>query len=157
MIYIFFQPLNIKEKKIIDVPLFEIQEFTMYELDKLGLKTILLGSSSKRYRDRYTVKDMDYTDNSDKYIANMLAKNGLYKGNIVNLDGNVTYTREDGLSFKSDRAKYNKTTSIVSTDTHYTSHKGDNIVIGSSVEYNNITNKMKSSNVRATYQLKERK
>jgi len=62
-IYIFFKPLNIKQQAFVDVPLFELKNFMMYELDTKGLRTIMLGNSATRYSNRYTVQDIDYTDN----------------------------------------------------------------------------------------------
>jgi lipopolysaccharide assembly outer membrane protein LptD (OstA) len=155
MIYLLFQPLEVKEQKFIDVPLFELKTFTMYELDKVGLRTILLGSGSKRFSDRYTVSDIDYTDNSAHYIANMKADNGVYKGDDVTLDGNVSYAREDGLTLTSQKAQYNKKTSIATVDTDYVAYRGKNVVKGSSIEYNSLTNKLTSTDVKVTYQLKE--
>lgn len=155
MIYLLFQPLKIEKKEFIDVPLFELTTFTMYELDTIGLKTILLGSSSKRYSDRYTVDNIDYTDNSKKYIANMKADDGIYKNETVFLNGNVAYAREDGLTFESDKAQYDKKTKIISTDRDFIVYQGESVVIGSSAEYNNLTNKIKATNVKVNYKLKE--
>lgn len=140
-----------------DVPLFELSDFTMYELDTHGLTTILLGSTGTRYAQRYEIKDMDYTDNSKKYIANMVSDLGVYKNEIVKLSGHVVYVREDGLTFKSQEALYNKKTADVVSDTKYTAYLNDNVVIGDYIKYNNITKKIYSKNVIATYQLKEEK
>jgi len=156
MIYLLFQPLELKEQKFVDVPLFELKTFTIYELDTLGLKTILLGSKSNRFDDRYTIDNINYTDNSKEYIANTKADYGVYKEENVFLNGHVIYTREDGLTFESDKAQYNKKTKVISTDTKFVIYRGDDVVTGSSAEYNNLTNKIKATNTKATYQLKER-
>ncbi|QOP45666.1 LPS export ABC transporter periplasmic protein LptC [Sulfurimonas paralvinellae] len=156
-IYIFFKPLNIKQQAFVDVPLFEIKDFTMYELDPTGLHTIMLGSTATRYSNRYTVKDIDYTDNKNKeYIANMQANNGIYKNDIVTLTGNVTYTRDDGLTFKTQKAVYNKKTSDVVSNVGYVAYMNDSVLRGSYIKYNNEKNRIFSKNVRAKIQLQER-
>lgn len=156
MVYFFFKPLNIKEQKFVDVPLFEISSFTMYEMDKVGLKTIMMGSSAVKYNDeRYVVKDMDYTDNAKAYKANMKADNGIYKEDLVKLNGNVIYVREDGLTFETQSVLYNTKTSIAISDTNYTSYKNNNIVTGSYIKYDNINNVVESKDVVATYHLGE--
>ena len=150
-----FKPMDIKIQHFKDVPLFELRDFTMYELNPHGLTTILLGSTGTRYADRYTIKDMDYTDNSKKYIANMISDFGVYKNEIVKLTGHVVYVREDGLTFKSEKALYNKKTADVVSNTKYIAYLNNNVVIGSYIKYNNISKKIYSKNVTAKYQLKE--
>lgn len=152
-----FKPMDIKIQHFKDVPLFELSDFTMYELNPEGLTTILQGTTGTRYADRYTIKDMDYTDNSKKYIANMISDSGVYKNEIVKLTGHVVYVREDGLTFKSEKAIYNKKTADVISNTKYIAYLNDNIVIGNYIKYNNISKKIYSKNVIAKYQLKEGK
>ncbi len=152
-----FQPLNIKQQEFVDVPLFELKDFTLYELDTKSLRTIMVGSAATRYSDRYTVKNMDYTDNSKTYVASMQAKNGLYKDDFVTLDGDVVYTREDGLTFKTKKAIYNKKTSDVVSDVGYIAYLNDDVVTGSYIKYNNLTKIIYSKNVIARYQLQERR
>jgi len=157
MIFFFFKPLNIKEQKFVDVPLFEIKSFNLYELNTKGLKTLMSGENAFKYSDRYKVKNIDFTDNSKNYIANMKANDGLYKKNMIYLDGNVSYAREDGLTFESQHVIYNKKTSIVTSKSNYIAHMGENKMIGTFIRYNTHLNKMKSKNVVVEYKLKEGK
>jgi len=157
LIYIFFQPLQIKQQKFVDVPLLNIGKFTMYELQSTGLKTTMMGTKALRYADRYIVDNVDFTDNAKTYISNMRAKNGIYKGTIVNLSGDVVYTREDGLSFESDTLKYNTLNKIAQTQDSYVAFMGKNSMRGSSFVYDSLNNKMKSKRVTVKYQLKESK
>ncbi|MBN2815887.1 MAG: LPS export ABC transporter periplasmic protein LptC [Campylobacterales bacterium] len=154
-IYVFFQPLEIKQQKFTEIPLFELSGFALYELDGQGLKTILLGDSSKRFSDRYTVDGINYTDNSKEYIANMKAKKGLYKGDDISLEGDVVYNREDGLIFESQEAQYNKKSTILSTDKAFIVYRGKESVKGSSFVYDNTQKKLSSKNIEAIYQLEE--
>jgi len=148
--------MNIKKQKFIDVPLFELTSFTLHELDRVGLQTVMTGDSAIRYADRYSVVNIDYTDNSKEYIANMRAKQGLYKDDVVELEDDVVYSREDGFTFQAEKVVYDKKTTIAVADTQYVSYKDKNIIKGSFVKYNNALNRVESRNVTATYQLKAR-
>jgi len=154
-IFFAFKPLDIKQRTFVDVPIFELKSFTLYELNTKKLITIMKGDKAIRYNDRYKVSKIDYTDNSRKYLANMKADNGLFKDKIVNLVGNVDYNREDGLSFKTQEGSYNKETKVAYTNTDYISYMGTNKVVGSSLRYDSLLNRVKSKDVRAIYQLKE--
>ena len=157
VIFFMFKPMDIKQQHFKDVPLFELNDFTLYELNPEGLTALLYGTKGTRYADRYTIKNIDYTDNSKKYIANMVADFGVYKNEIVKLTGHVVYVREDGLTFKSDQVTYNKKTADAISNTKYIAYLNDNIVIGNYIKYNNISKKIYSKHVIAKYQLKEGK
>ncbi len=154
-IFFLFKPLDIKQRDFVDIPIFELKSFTMYELDTNGLITVMKGDNAIRYSNRYKVSNIDYTDNSRKYLASMKADSGLFKDEVVDLIGNVNYQREDGLSFRTQKASYNKKTKVAYTDMDYISFMGDNKIVGSSLKYDNILKRITSKNVRVKYQLKE--
>ena len=158
MIFIGFKPLDIKQQEFVDVPLFQLEAFTLHELNQKGLVTLMKGSKATRYKDRYNVANIDYTDSSKKFIANMRADNGLYrdKEDIIDLEGNVLYNREDGLIFESQEATYNKKSAIAKTNKDYVIYRDTNRVVGTSLIYDNRLNRVKSKNVRAKYQIQER-
>ena len=148
--------MNIKKQKFVDIPIFELTSFTLYELNTLGLETIMKGDSAIRYENRYTVSNIDYTDNSKNYRANMKAKKGLYKDEVIELNEDVVYSREDGFTFKTNKAVYDKKTTIAVANTDFVSYRGDNSVQGSFVKYNNSLNRVESKNVTAIYKLEAR-
>jgi len=157
MTLVLFKPLKIKENKFVDVPLLEMNKFIMYELNTAGLQTFVAGKSSLRYANRYIVNEIDFTDNSKKFISNMKADLGVYKNNILNLKGNITYIREDGLEVKSKSMVYNTKTSIVKTDEEFKSYLGENQMSGSSMIYDSVKRNLKSKNVTMIYKLQESK
>ncbi|MBU1658373.1 LPS export ABC transporter periplasmic protein LptC [bacterium] len=156
MIFFLFKPLDIKKQKFIDVPLFELSSFTLFELNNEGLSTIMKGLKAIRFNNRYEVENLNYTDNSKVYIANMSANNGLYKDDVISLRGDVTYSREDGLVFQTQEATYNKKTKIAFTDKDFIAYRGTDKITGSSLVYNNSLNTTKSKNVIAQYTLEEK-
>jgi LPS export ABC transporter protein LptC len=157
MILVLFKPQDIKQNKFEDIALFNISAFTMYELNKNGLSSIMSGIEGIRYSDRYNVKFIDYTDNSQKFMANMKANNGIYKDNTLKLNGNVVYFREDGLTFETQEVTYNKETSIAIADGDYVLYRNNNKVIGNNLRYNNSSGRVQSKNVVAKYQIQESK
>ena len=156
MIYTMFKPMKIKQQEVGAIPLFELATFTMYELNNKGLVSIILGTNAVRYNDRYTIQNINYTDNSREYIANIKANQGVYKDNIIDLKGDVVYTREDGLVFKTQVATYNQKTSIANASGDYVSYRNSDKITGNSLEYNNILDTVKSKNVVAKYNIEEK-
>ncbi len=156
MIYFVFEPMKIKKINSKEVPLFSLGVFTLYELDKFSLTTLMKGTSATRYSDRYNVKNIDYTDNSKEFRANLKAKNGLYKEDVVYLDKDVFFTRADGLKYFSQKAVYNKKIGTVYSEVDYVANMNRNLVYGDNIEYNNLSQTIKSENVYAIYQIKEK-
>ena len=156
MIFFLFKPLHIKKQEIANMPLLELENFKLIELDEKGLLSITEGTNGARYTSKYTVTDLDYTDNTNEYLANIRSNNGLYKGDIIKLDGDVVYSREDGLSFQSQKANYNTKTKIAESTAKYVSHMNGNKTTGSYIQYDNINGIIKSKNIVANYKLKER-
>ncbi len=155
MIYVFFHPMDIKQINSKEIPLFSLDNFTLHELDANGLITLMNGSKAKRYSDRYDVSDIDYTDNSKEFASNMKAKHGLYKKEIVYLNGDVFFTRVDGLRYFSQKAVYNKKTEIALSDVDYVATMGMSQLSGSTLLVDNKNNTMKSKNIYAIYNFKE--
>ena len=154
-IFVLFKPLYLKEQSFVDVPVFELKSFTLHELDAFGLSTLMTGDSSVKYDDRYLVANIDYTDNSRDYLANMKANSGLYKNEEVILEGDIVYIREDGLTFQTDKAKYNKKRQVIKTDSEFSSFRANNIINGSSLKVYNGSKKMEVTDVTVKYQLGE--
>lgn len=157
MILLLFKPMDIKEQKYQDVPVFNIAFFTIYELSTSGLTTFISGSEATRYTDRYTIKDMDYTDNSKTYLANMKADRGIFKDDIVNLTGDVVYFREDGLTFQTQEATYNTKTSIAKANLGFILTRDKNRATGTHLVYNNLLNTINAKKIKVTYQLPKSK
>ena len=150
-----FKPVELQQKNHNGIALFNLSVFTIYEFDENGLLSVLNGEDGVRYKDRYEIQDVDYTDNSQKFVANMQSNYGVYKNEVINLNGDVVYIREDGVTFKSKEAVYNTKTSIVRVDKDFIIYKNKNIIRGILLVYNNKLDIMKFNNVRAIYQIDE--
>ncbi len=157
LIYFLFEPIKTTKQKYVDLAQLNVGEFILYDLDTKGLKTIMTGKKALRFSNRYIVDDINYTDNSKKFISNMKANHGVYKANLVDLKGNVVYVREDGITFNTDSMLYNTTTKIVTTKDYYTSNKGESQMSGTGLSYNAALKQMKSKKIKIIYKLDEEK
>ena len=155
-IYVFFKPLYIKEQEFTDIPVFELKKFTLYEINKKGLTTFMSGDSTLKYENRYSVKNIYYTDNTKKQMLTMKATDGEYNGDIILLNNGVELYREDGLTFKAKRLSYDKSKDVIMSDSDYTLFRGKDKMEGSSIKYFNNLDKIESTNVDITYKLKEK-
>ena len=153
MIFVFFQPMEIKTTKDIEVATVETYDFVVHQLDTKGLTRIIKGKQAFIYKDRYKILDVDYTDATKKQIINLKAENGLYKDKTIKLNGNVRYTRDDGLIFKSQSLNYDEKTTVLDTKDNYVMYKDKNKVIGTSFKLDNNLEKIHSKNVEVTYQI----
>ena len=154
MIYIFFNPMKLQTLNTAEVAQLELTNFKIYDLDKDGLKSVFSGTRGYRYLDRYEVFDINYTDNSKVYVSNIKSNFGVYKNYIVNMNGNLVYTRADGLTYKSNDGNYNQQTGILRTEGEYLAYRDDNKVIGNSLVYDSKTGQSTSKKVFAIYQIK---
>lgn len=140
-----------------EVALLNMSNFTMYEMDKVKLTSMLMASDGARYANRYLLKDINYTDNSKELMANILSKNGIYKDELLTLNGDVFYKREDEITFKSQSATYDKKNSSFSTKENFEATMQKNVAYGSEIEYNNETKKLKSKDVYVIYKIEDKK
>jgi len=155
MIFTLFKPLDRKYEKFVETPLFELTNFTIYEFNDHGLETLLKADKGSRFKDRYTMSHLNYADNTRSYISYITAKDGVYKDDILHLYNKVVYIREDGLTFQSQDAVYNKKSKIFKTDSDFIMFLNKDKVTGTSLRYNSIKRKIQSKNVVMQYQLKE--
>ena len=155
IIYFLFKPIKITNQKFVDVPLLNVRNFTLYELDTNGLKTIMAGEKALRFSNRYTVDTIDYTDNSKEFISNMKANHGVYKANTVDLKGDVVYVRENDITFNTDTMFYNTATKIASTKDSYISNRGESHMSGKGLVYNAKLKQMTSKSIQISYKMDE--
>lgn len=157
MIFFLFKPLEIKQQRFEDVPLFTLSAFTMHELNSSGVVTLMHGQEASKYSDRYTIEKMDFTDNSKSYQTNMKSNSGIYKNDVVYLDGDIVYLGKDGLTFTTQKATYDRKTTVATTDGDYLLLRGLNRINGENLKYNSSLQRVESQNIIAKYQLEERK
>ena len=152
--FLFFKPLKIDQKAFKkEIPLFEIHNFTMYEVDTQKLIDISIGEKGLRYKNRYVLYNFIYNDNLNENAATIRANKGVYKANIVTLTGDVLYTKTDGSEFQSQKVVYNRGKGYLKSEVPYTAFFGKNRVSGSYLFYDIKKDILKSKDVDALYYL----
>ena len=135
MIFFLFEPTERLEKKVAEIPNLEIYNFKVSELNINGLTSIVHGETGRKYTNRYTVDNLNYTDNSSEFISNIKSNKALYKNYTLNLEGDIKYFREDGLIFTSQKASYDKQTAVIISYTDYQLQRHNNKTIGTFFEH----------------------
>jgi len=139
-----------------DIAELELRNFTLYELGVDGLKEIMIGRYGFRYGDRIEVEDIDYTNSSKEHRNNLQADFGIYNNkDLITLEGNVRYYREDGMKFKTDTALINKKDESITAVGPFTLHKESDNAHGTDLFYDSKNGLIKAKNVTAFYTLTE--
>ncbi len=138
----------------VEVAELELRNFTFYELGIDGLKEIMIGRYGFRYGDRIEIEDIDYTNSSQDHRNNMQADFGIYNNkNLITLEGNVRYYREDGLKFRSDLAVINKNDESITVVGPFTMERNTDKAHGTDLFYDSKNGITKAKDVTAFYTL----
>ena len=65
----------------------------------------------------------------------LLANHGIYKNNILFLDGNVSLQEKEGFYYTTEHANYNQKTEILHITSPFTAHMNKNIIKGKTLDY----------------------
>lgn len=151
----FFKPMEIEERIDKEVAQLELRNFTLYELDVDGLKDIMIGRDGLRFDDRIEIKDIDYTDSTRSLQNNIQADFGRYNNkDIITLEGNVRYYREDGLTFRSDQAVIHQKEETIDVAGPFTLNKNGESAVGTNLFYDSKNGLSKAKNVTGIFELK---
>lgn len=149
----YFKPAMFKEETKEEVPKFELESFVVYEISALGIDRFFEGEHGKRFEDRYEVSSAKFSNNSRNLFESISAKDALYKEDVITLNGDVHYVREDGLQFRSDEGKYDTAHSVVSTRGNFVITQNNNRVSGSQLLLNTKNDTVSANAVSGSYQL----
>ncbi len=157
-VLIFFQPSPVQEMRDGkgEVAQLELRNFTIYELGVDGLKDIMIGHYGFRYEDRIEVEEIDYTDSTNHQRNNLQADFGVYNNkDLITLEGNVRYYREDGMQFRSDKAIIHQTDETILAAGPFTMQKGADHAVGTDLFYDSKNGLTKAKDVTGFYTLAE--
>jgi hypothetical protein len=137
-----------------EIPQIELFSFSMYEISHHGIDHILEGVEGKKFDDRYVITSAKFSDNTKHLLQSIRADNVKYQDNIIALDGNVRYLREDGLVFHSIEGRYDTKKSLIQTDGAFTITQNGNRVDGQKLFYNTQLDTVSANRVSGSYNLK---
>ncbi|MDF1880570.1 hypothetical protein JHD50_04515 [Sulfurimonas sp. MAG313] len=135
----------------------EIEDFTLYKMDKTGVLSVVSGSMGRQYIDHYEIQNVHYIENKNQVGEHLYSDNGVFKGNIAYLDTNVRYFKEDGLSFESNHAIYNTKNSYLYIPDSFTLTQNQNVVYGHELHYDSVSGQIKAEKINANYDIEEKK
>jgi|GEM_PF-771543 len=137
-ILLFIRPQEVKQidHSNENIAEMELRDFTLYELDTHGLKNIMLGKYGFQYKDRIEVEEIDYTDSTRNLRNNIIADYGVYNNiDIITLEGNVRYYREDGMILTTEEAVIDQKKETLSTPGPFKLEQENDNVIGNKLFY----------------------
>ncbi len=139
-----------------DIAEMELRNFTLYELDTDGLRNIMLGKYGFQYKDRIEVEEIDYTDSTRSLRNNILAYYGVYNNvDIITLEGNVRYYREDGMILTTDEAVIDQNKETVLTPGPFKIEQNDDNVVGNKLFYDRLAGTTNAKTVTGYFTLKD--
>lgn len=110
----------------------------------------MLGLAHSRYGEvenkRLTLSDIVY--HTDK--VNLLrAQKGIYEGDYLILEGNVTLNQKEGFDYTAEKAVYNKKSQILTIDSSFEAHLNENKISGTYLVYNVKEKTVTGQNIKA--------
>ncbi|HQS66042.1 MAG TPA: LPS export ABC transporter periplasmic protein LptC [Sulfuricurvum sp.] len=151
--FVYFKPITLMDETREEAPKFELESFIVYEINTMGIDRLFEGDHGKRFEDRYEVSSAKFSNNSKALFESISANEALYKDDIITLEGNVHYVREDGLEFRSSEGKYDTPHSLVSTRGGFIITQNNNKVNGTQLLLNTQHHTVSANAVSGSYQL----
>jgi len=157
-ILLFFKPTKFDEplSQKVEIAELELRNFTLYEVGLDGLKDIMVGKEGYRFKNRFEVKEIDYTDSTRKLQNNLKADFGRYNNkNLITLKGNVRYHREDGVHFVTDRAIVHQHKETITTVGPFKMDRLSDEVVGKDLFYDTKKGHATAKQVTGVFQLQD--
>lgn len=137
-----------------ETPQIELSHFTLYEISQKGIDHILQGSEGKKFESYYVITSAKFSDNTKNLFQSVRSDNADYRNDILKLNGNVRYVREDGLEFRSNEGTYNSKESLIKTQGTFVITQNANRIDGTTLHYNTAQDTVSANRVIGVYQLK---
>jgi hypothetical protein len=118
----------------------EFTDTTLIEVDTGDLHSRAYVTLGIRDRGILTIENLVYLSDN---IESLSAKNGIYYGNKLYLDGDVILHEKGGYRYETEHAIYDQKTEILDITAPFIGVKGLNMIQGESLEYD--TRKKKAS------------
>ena len=155
--FVFLKPQDYNKATDAQVAQLEIEDFTLYKLDEVGVQSVVSGTIGRQYVSYYEVQNTHYIENTNKLGQHLYSDKGRFEKDIAYLDDNVRYFREDGLSFESDHAVYDTEKELLYVPEKFILTQNENIVYGSELHYDSKTGEVSAQEVDANYYMEEKK
>jgi len=143
---------NLKPKKVSTIEL-EFTHTTFTEVDTNKTQGVAFGTYGIRDAGVLTVDNLRYSTDSIKLLR---AKKGIYKGDKLYLDHNITVNQKVGFDYKAEHAIYDKKTEMLDITSPFTAFMNENIIHGNSLRYDTRNKKAFATDIDAVVYTKEK-
>ncbi len=89
-------------------------------------------------------------------IKELRAKRGIYKGDKIYLDHNITVNQKVGFDYTAEHAIYDKKTEMLDITSPFTAIMNENIIHGNSLRYDTKNKKAFATDIDAVVYTKEK-
>ncbi len=148
--------VEIKNKKTVkEEPTIELEftHTTFTEVDVNKTQGVAFGTYGIRDAGVLTVDNLRYSTDS---IKELRAKKGIYKGDKIYLDHNITVNQKVGFDYTAEHAIYDKKTEILDITSPFTAIMNENIIHGNSLRYDTRNKKAFATDIDAVVYTKEK-
>jgi len=156
-LFVFLEPESYATSEEDDIAKMELEDFTLYEINKVGVLSVVSGTLGRQFEEYYEVENAHYIENKNKTGEHLYSDFGRFEKDVAYLNENVRYFREDGLSFESDHAIYNTKQELLYVPNNFVLTQNENVVYGSELHYNAHTGDIDAKKVDANYYIQEKK
>ena len=155
-LYFFIRPIDVERGADQEVPQLDLQRFTIYELDREGLKRIMFGEQGQRFgSSRYIVHNIVYSDRRDEVTQDITAREGKYYRDILTLTGSVAIDRSDGVKIRGEKMAYDQARNVIRSYGDFNITQGPNRVTGIDLIYLTEKGHGKAAQIEAIYELNQ--
>ena len=154
---VFLEPQEYLKSTEAKIAQLEIEDFSIYEISKEGVQSVVSGTLARQYPTYYEVENVHYIENKNQLGEHIYADQGKFEKEVAYLDENVRYFREDGLSFESDHAVYNTKKELLHVPEKFILTQNENIIYGTELNYNVKTGAIVAKEIDANYYVEDKK
>ena len=156
-LFVFLQPESYVKSEGEQVAQLEIEDFSVYEINTQGVKSVLSGTSGQQFTTHYQVENAHYIENKKDFSEHLYSDVGRFEKDVAYLNNNVRFFREDGLSFESNDALYNTKKESLYVKDNFILTQNENIIYGNELHYDTVSGQLSAQSVDANYYLEDRK
>jgi hypothetical protein len=110
----------------------------------------ILGLAHSRYgeveKKVLTLSDIVYHSDTVNLLR---AKKGIYVGDYLQLEGNVTLNQKEGFYYKAQKATYNKKSELLTIDSPFEAYLNENVISGKNLIYDMKKKKITAQKIKA--------
>ncbi len=156
-LFVFLQPESYVKNKDEQVAQLEIEDFSVFEINTQGVKSVLSGTSGQQFSTHYQVENAHYIENKKDFSEHLYSDVGRFEKDVAYLNDNVRFFREDGLSFESNYAVYNTKKESLYVKDSFILTQNENIIYGKELHYDTVSGQLSAQGVDANYYLEDKK